>query len=130
MDKELKNWLAMVDYDVKTANQMLKTGRYVYVIFMCHLSIEKALKAVICWKTKRLPSRTHDLVYLTKESGVILPDDLLIFIGIINNASTATRYPEELSKLVSSYPKAITQKYFNKTREIVLWLKKYLRSGK
>ena len=109
----------MVEYDVKTANQMLKTGRHVYVIFMCHLSIEKALKAVIYWKTKQIPSRTHDLVYLTKESGVTLPDDLLNFIGIINNASTATRYPEELSKLVSSYPKVIAQKYFNKTREIV-----------
>lgn len=46
MNKEIKNWMAMVDYDLTTAARMLKTGRYVYVIFMCHLAIEKILKAI------------------------------------------------------------------------------------
>ena len=104
MDKEAKNWLAMVEYDLRTAEQMLKTGRYVYVIFMCHLAIEKALKATISLNTKRIPPKTHDLIYLIGLVKIAIPSELLDFIGVINNASTVTRYPEDLSKLVSSYP--------------------------
>lgn len=48
MKKETENWLAMVEYDLITARHMLGTGRYVYVIFMCHLAMEKALKAIVC----------------------------------------------------------------------------------
>jgi HEPN domain-containing protein len=44
MDKVIKNWLASSRYDIKTAEAIYKSKRYVYVIFMCHLSIEKALK--------------------------------------------------------------------------------------
>jgi HEPN domain-containing protein len=40
-------WLEIADYDLETAKAMLDTGRYLYVGFMCHQVIEKALKAVI-----------------------------------------------------------------------------------
>ncbi len=35
----------MSEYDVETARHMLATGRYLYVVFMCHLALEKMLKA-------------------------------------------------------------------------------------
>ena len=31
------NFIASAEYDLNTAEHMLKTGRYIYVIFMCHL---------------------------------------------------------------------------------------------
>lgn len=43
--KSIRNWIAMADYDLETAKHMLKTGRYIYVVFMCHLSLEKMIKA-------------------------------------------------------------------------------------
>ena len=52
MKKELENWLKMVKYDLATAKQMYKTKRYLYVIFMSHLAMEKLFKAVICKKEK------------------------------------------------------------------------------
>ena len=39
-----KEWYFQSDYDLETAVDMLKTGRNVYCIFMCHLCLEKALK--------------------------------------------------------------------------------------
>lgn len=113
--KETRNWLDMVDYDLITARQMFKTGRYVYVIFMCHLAIEKALKAIVCEETNKIPPKTHDLIYLINLGRVELAGDLLDFIGIINNAGVVTRYPEDLSKLVLSYPEEVTKKYLNRT---------------
>jgi len=49
---------------------------------MCHLAIEKALKAIVCEETKKAPPKTHDLIYLTDScltdlGKVTLPNDLL-----------------------------------------------------
>ena len=123
MKKETKNWLDMVDYDLITAKQMLEANRYVYVIFMCHMAIEKALKAVVCEETDKVPPRTHDLIYLTGLGKIKLSSDLLDFIGMINNAGIVTRYPEDLSKLVSSYPKDVAKQYLEKTQEVIRCIK-------
>lgn len=40
MDKIVKNWVATSNYDLQTADAMYKTGRYLYVVFMCHLRIK------------------------------------------------------------------------------------------
>jgi len=44
--KTSKEWLKQSDYDFETAKAMFKAGRYIYAVFMCHLSVEKALKAL------------------------------------------------------------------------------------
>lgn len=123
MKKETKNWLDIVDYDLATAQQMLKTGRYVYVIFMCQQVIEKTLKAIVCEETDNVPPKTHDLIYLVNLGKIKLSNDLLDFVGIINNAGVATRYPEDLSELVNSYPEEIAKKYLDRTLEVVKCIK-------
>lgn len=130
MREETKNWLDMVEYDLTTAKQMLKTGRFVYVIFMCHLAIEKALKAIVCEETNKVPPKTHDLIYLINLGKVVLPGDLLDFVGVINNAGIVTRYPEDLSKLILSYPKEITREYLDKTSEVIKCMKQDSRLKK
>ena len=130
MKEETKNWVDMVEYDLTTAKQMLKTGRFVYVIFMCHLAIEKALKGIVCEETNKVPPKTHDLIYLINLGKIVLSGDLLDFIGVINNAGIVTRYPEDLSKLISSYPKEITQKYLDKTLEVIKCIKQDSRLKK
>jgi len=128
--EETNNWLDMVEYDLTTAKQMLKTGRFVYVVFMCHLAIEKALKAIVCEETNKVPPKTHDLIYLINLGRVVLSGDLLDFVGVINNAGIVTRYPEDLSKLISSYPEEITQKYLEQTLGVIKCIKQDLRLKK
>ena len=130
MNKETRNWLAMVEYDLVTAEQMFKTGRYVYVVFMCHLALEKALKAIVSQETKKAPPKTHDLIFLVNLAKINVEQDLLDFVGMLNNVSVVTRYPEDLSRLVLSYPKQVTQEYLRKTREVILWIKKDSRLKK
>ena len=129
-NQETKNWLVMVDYDLTTAGHMLKAGRYVYVIFMCHLAIEKILKAIVGQATQKIPPRTHDLIHLIDLGQIKLADDLLDFIGKINNVSVVTRYPEDFPTLVKSYPKDVTKDYLNKTVEIIQCLKQDKRLKK
>jgi predicted nucleotidyltransferase len=45
MDPRVRYWKTLAEYDADTAAAMLRTGRYVYVGFMCHQSVEKMLKA-------------------------------------------------------------------------------------
>ncbi|VAW18053.1 hypothetical protein MNBD_BACTEROID05-1307 [hydrothermal vent metagenome] len=120
----------MADYDLKTAEYMLESKRYVYVIFMCHLSIEKVLKAIVCQKTKHSPPRTHDLIALVKIGKIQILEDMMDFVGIINNASIVTRYPEDLSQIVSSYPQKVAKMYLAKTKEVVKCLKRDKRLKK
>jgi HEPN domain-containing protein len=47
MKKEVKNWLDSAQYDLETAEHIFNAGRYIYTIFMCHLSLEKLLKAKV-----------------------------------------------------------------------------------
>ena len=44
MDK-VQYWIDIAEYDMETASAMLQTGRYLYVGFMCHQTMEKILKA-------------------------------------------------------------------------------------
>lgn len=123
MRKETKNWLQMVDYDIATAEHMFETRRYIYVVFMCHLSIEKMLKAVIA-ETGEAPPMTHNLIYLMSLAKVDLPVHLHDFIAIIGNASIPTRYPADFLKLVEAYPEEIVEGYLEKTREALQCLKR------
>jgi len=129
-DKNIQNWLDMVEYDMVTAGKMLKTGRYVYVLFMCHLAIEKILKAAVAIKTQKPPPKTHDLIYLIGISDIKLPQGLMDFVGIINNTAIVTRYPEDLSALVSNYTRPVVRKYHEKTLELIECIKQELKLKK
>ncbi|MBA3070896.1 MAG: HEPN domain-containing protein [Nitrospirae bacterium] len=64
MNKQVANWIKSSQYDLKTAEHMLKTGRYIYVLFMCHLSVEKLLKGLYEAILKKIAPKTHNLIYL------------------------------------------------------------------
>ena len=74
MNKSIVNWLKSSQYDLKTADYMLKTGRYIYVLFMCHLFVEKLLKALNEATLKKVAPKTHNLIYLLNASEIELPE--------------------------------------------------------
>jgi HEPN domain-containing protein len=55
-----------------------------------------------------------------------LPEDLLDFIGKLNDASVVTRYPEDLQKVVQAYPRRVAQEYLRATDKVLRWLKRQL----
>jgi HEPN domain-containing protein len=102
---------------------MLHTGRYIYVIFMSHMALEKALKALVTEETQKLPPRTHNLIDLAQRAHVVLSQEQQDFLGKINNTSVVVRYPDDLSAMVSQYPEAIAQDYLERTKELILWVR-------
>ena len=53
LNERIEYWLELADYDLQTAKVMLTGERYLYVGFMCHQTIEKAIKAVIAWDLRQ-----------------------------------------------------------------------------
>jgi HEPN domain-containing protein len=125
MDNKDKHeeWYFQSDYDLETAFDMFKTGRMVYCIFMCHLSIEKALKGLSIKKTGEFPSKSHSLIYFTEKLGLELDDSDYEFLFMLNKISVPTRYPDDLRKLFTAYTKERTESILNQTKELQSWIK-------
>jgi len=119
------NWIALTDYDLDTARHMLATQRYLYVVFLCHLALEKILKAHVAEVTQNVPIKTHDLIYLVKKCDLELPENYLDFVGKINTASIPTRYPDDLQRSLNEYPESVAKDYLAQTTELILWLKQH-----
>lgn len=123
MRKETENFLFSSEYDFTTAQHMLKAGRYVYVVFMCHIAIEKLLKAIVAEITNKTPPKTHNLLYLVKLANLFIPQEFFDFIAKINNSSVVTRYPEDFKMLITSYPEEIVMEYLENTEKVLKWLR-------
>ena len=124
MDKNIANWIKSSNYDLKTSEHMFKTGRYIYVLFMCHLSVEKLLKGMYETTFKKVPPKTHNLIYLTNTIGIELPDDHLETLESLNDLSIVTRYPEDIEAMIKSFKKNKVMTYLKKTKALIKWLKK------
>ena len=124
MKKTTQNWLKSSEYDLKTAAFLLKSKRYIYVVFMCHLSLEKTLKAILSEVFRELPPYTHNLNRLLELGGITLPEDMQSFLNTINLQNVPTRYPEDFSRLSKELDGKTAAEYMRQTKRIILWLKK------
>lgn len=124
MAKESKEWLKQADYDMETAEFMFNGGRYFYAVFMCHLSIEKALKGLYQKKIQEPLPKIHNLVYFLNKIGLKPEESIGKFIVKLNEASVATRYPEDISKLQRDYTQAVVRDILNRGKEVLEWIKK------
>jgi HEPN domain-containing protein len=68
-DERVRYWLDLAQYDLDTAQAMLETKRYLYVGFMCHQTVEKALKGLIVQFKAENPPPIHSLLRLADLSG-------------------------------------------------------------
>lgn len=125
-NKSVEEWFKQADYDIGTAEAMFKTGRYIYTVFMCHLSIEKALKGLYVLKFQKNPPKIHNLNYFYEKIGIQLKKDLENFLDNLNDLSVPTRYPDELERLLKDYKKENTKEVLKKTKELLTCLKKKL----
>ncbi len=128
--KHIANWLESSNYDIKTAEHMFKSRRYVYVLFMCHLATEKALKAVFEAAHKKAPPKTHNLIYLINETGLEVPEEHRETLGSLNDLSVVTRYPEDMKALVKAFSRERVGAYLTKTKRLLKWLKQDKRLKK
>ena len=121
--KPPEEWFLQADYDMDTAGSMFRESRYFYAVFMCHLSIEKALKGLYLARTKKEPPRVHNLMYFVDELQIELPSELDAFLTRLNGLSIPTRYPDELRRMTREYDRTRTDAVIEQSRKALEWLK-------
>ncbi|MFQ5962868.1 MAG: HEPN domain-containing protein [Candidatus Scalinduaceae bacterium] len=126
MAKKPEEWLSQADYDMDTAEYMLKAERYFYAVFLCHLSIEKALKGLYQKKFNAIPLNTNNLPYLIEKVHLKLPEEFSDTISALNKMRIFPYYPDDLQKMLKDYDKEKTKVIFEKGKEVLKWLKKQL----
>ena len=122
MARSSEELLRQADYDMDTATYMFKGGRYMYAVFMCHLSIEKALKGLYTEKLRKEPPKTHNLLYLIERTKLELPKDLYDFVSTLNRVSVPTRYPDDLRRMLKDYDKKRTKEVLDQSKRVLQWL--------
>ncbi|MEN6360954.1 MAG: HEPN domain-containing protein [Smithella sp.] len=126
MSKKPEEWFKQAAYDFKTAEIMLENKRFIYAVFMCHLSIEKALKGLYQSSLNELPPKVHNLIYLVEKIGLTPPDTFHNAIFELNRVSIPTRYPDDLTRMNKIYKKKNTTEMIDSSREVLKWLKSQL----
>src|SRR4030043_1721572 len=121
--KSINYWFNMSDYDLKTAQVMLDGRRYLYVGFMCHQVIEKALKGLYVKQHNRIPPYTHNLFTLCADLNLVLTEEHQDFFIKLNPLNIEARYPEMKEKLGKAINKKKAYVLLEKTRSIYKWLK-------
>ena len=119
-----EEWLRQAAYDMDTAEFMLKGGRCFYAVFMCHLSLEKALKGLYQMKVGHAPPRTHNLVFLLNKLGIKPPAGIDVLLVTLSEAQIATRYPEDMESLQKTYTEDVVKELLAKAQEALTWIKK------
>lgn len=126
MEKRTEEWLRQSDYDLETADTMFESGRHIYAVFMCHLAIEKALKALLYERLREIPPKSHSLVLLLTKLEVRPPENLGRYIVRLSEASIPTRYPEDLAKVQRDYSTEVTRELLDRGKEVATWIKNQL----
>ena len=124
MKDKVKYWTELSDYDYDTAIAMYTTGRYLYVGFMCHQSIEKILKAYFNNLYNDVAPYTHNLTHLAKKTELYdkLPENLLDFLDVLEPLNIESRYPAYKEKLMKSLTQERCKLILDNTKILKLWI--------
>lgn len=128
MNDKVTYWVDMSDYDMETAQAMLATGRYLYVGFMCHQTIEKILKAYWSKLFDEPPLKIHSLSRLAEKTGLDkeMNEDQLDFIDVLEPLNIEARYPSYKERLMASLTAERCKIIITFTDELRLWIRSRL----
>ena len=125
MDDRVKYWTDLSDYDFETAKAMFTTGRWLYVGFMCHQTIEKIFKAYWCTKSAQATPMSHNIINIAQSCGLnsMLDENQKMFISEIMPLNIEARYPSYKASLLNSLSKERCKDILEKTCSLQRWIK-------
>ncbi|MDY0344270.1 MAG: HEPN domain-containing protein [Lentimicrobium sp.] len=125
MNKRTEYWVDLSDYDLETAKAMLKSKRYLYVGFMCHLTIEKIFKAYFTLLKSTIAPFTHSLSLLARKGDFYeeFSAEQKDFIDQLEPLNIEARYPSHKERLLKSLTQEKCIEILNNTKLHQQWIK-------
>ena len=127
LDK-VKYWTELSDYDLDTADAMFRTGRWLYVGYMCHQVLEKIFKAYWSSRKEEPAPYSHNLINLAQSCslGQLLDDGQKAFVSQMMPLNIEARYPSYKHAIGESLSAEKCQEILSKTKEVQQWVKEML----
>lgn len=119
-------WLDTAQYDLETAEAMLKGERWLYVVFMCQQAVEKLVKGLyILYIDDNVP-KTHNIRLLLEKFEPLLPepvaDERYDFFDDLTIHYLNGRYADYKLKLNERLNHQAAADFLEKTKEAFAWL--------
>jgi len=126
--EKIKYWISLSDKDLIVSKDMFEKRHYLYAGFLCHLSIEKILKAVYTKLKEETAPRIHDLPLLAVKGEFYekFSEEQKMFLNSLNPLNIEARYPEYKSMLSKSLNKKKCVELIENTKILQQWIKKKL----
>lgn len=107
---------------------MNDSKRYLYVGFMCHQVMEKALKAYYVKIMDSNPPYTHNLTLLAEKSGIYdeLTNEQKDFLDFLEPLNIEARYPTTKERLLEILNEEKSKELVNRTEGELEWIMKRL----
>ncbi len=124
MNSKVKYWAELSEYDMKTAEAMLQSKRYLYVGFMAHQAIEKILKAYLVHVGNKTVPFSHSLSLLSKKADIYncFSDKQKDFIDLLEPLNIEARYPTHKKQLLESLTLDRCSEILHDTQELQKWI--------
>jgi len=128
MNNTVTYWTELSDYDMKTAEAMLQSKRYLYVGFMAHQAIEKILKAYFVRIKGKTAPFSHSLSLLAKQSDLYeeFSETQKNFLDLLEPLNIEARYPTHKEQLLKSLTERRCEEIVKNTLELQKWIMRKL----
>ena len=124
----VRAWLDHVHEDIDAAECLYKGGHWLYVAFLCHQAIEKALKAYYSATHDDDPRYTHSHLKLLEDCGLTdkLSPEELDFIDLMVPMYIEARYPEQKDAAARMLNREACEHIINSTKQLTQWIEERL----
>jgi len=123
VEKHILHWQSGAEEDFEVAIQLIESGKIRHGLFFLHLTLEKILKAHVCYYSEDIAPRLHNLVRLAELSGITFQQGQTDFLSEMNPFNIEGRYPEMWGPVASNNEANMLLK---ETERILKWLKNQL----
>ncbi len=126
-EEHIAYWIDSAENDLKAANNLFDTENYSWCLFIGHLVMEKALKALYVKNNDNLiPPKIHNLSRLAELSKISPSIEIEKFLVIANKFNLEGRYPEYKNEFYKTCTKEFAEMNLIKIKEVYEWLKSLL----
>lgn len=119
-----QKWLDIVEEDLNVAEDLYKTRHWLYVAFMCHQVIEKALKSYWCVCRDDDPPYIHSHERIAKGCGLYtkMSEEQKDFLALIRDMNIEARYQEFKDAAARNLNSENTAEILNTTKQLHAWI--------
>ena len=119
-----EKWLAIVAEDLSVAEDLFKTGHWLYVGFMCHQVVEKTLKCYWCVCRDDDPPFIHEHWRIAQGCGLYtkMSEEQKNFLEGIKKLNIEARYQEFKDDVARTLNRDTTAGILEQTKQMHAWI--------